>query len=270
MIRRHGLLVPQRRRSSATTTRRGVRRDAGPRGHLGRDSPPPADAVARVAVRRGARRADVAGRTACTVDRRVARGGGPLAGRSRGRGGRNPCTRSGAPCASPRCTCLGASAARASTRSGRRGSVPRRGRCHEIRAIAQRWGIARLWETTERAIEGLLHRQRPLPVPAMGRARARAAREDESSKTTSSASARRSGRYPPEWPRGRVGRALLSEVRPTADEEVGQKLGPLRSLPSGGFVPIKELGVCWPIGEPRSAESHWPGDRASSTEAPTT
>ena len=94
----------------------------------------------------------------------------------------------------------------------------------EIRATARRWGIARLWETTERAIDGLLHQRRPLPfrlwaghVPEL---RDKTVFEDHLERLCSPIWA-----YPPRTAARRVGRALLGEVQPAGDDGWGEKLG---------------------------------------------
>ncbi len=109
----------------------------------------------------------------------------------------------------------------------------------EIRATARRWGIARLWETTERAIDGLLHRQRPLPfrlwaghVPEL---REKTVVEDHLERLCSPIWA-----YPPRTAARRVGRALLGEVRPASDEGWGGKLGRSFTALRRPFAPIDE------------------------------
>jgi hypothetical protein len=109
----------------------------------------------------------------------------------------------------------------------------------EIRTTARRWGIARLWETTERAIEGLLHGQRPRPfrlwaghVPEL---REKTVVEDHLERLCSPIWA-----YPPRMAARRVGRALLGEVRPAGEEGWGQKLGRSFTALRRPFAPIGE------------------------------
>lgn len=109
----------------------------------------------------------------------------------------------------------------------------------EIRATARRWGIARLWETTERAIEGLLHQGRPLPfrlwaghVPEL---RDKTVVEDHLERLCSPIWA-----YPPRAAARRVGRALLSEVRPEGDDGWREKLDRSFIALRRPFAPIDE------------------------------
>ncbi len=257
------LLVPGRRRSSATAARRGVRGDAGPRGHLGGDSPPPAVAVARVALRRGAYRAELAGRTARTVDRRVARCGGPLAGGSRGRGRRHPRTRPGAPRTSPRCTRLGASAARASTRPGRRGSVPRRGGWRRDPGDCPTVGHGPPLGDHGARDRGTLAPAATPSLPAMGRARARAPREDGRRRPPRAPLLADLGVPAPNRPRGgSVGRCSARSA-PQATRG-GARSSTGRSLPSAGRSHRStSIGACWAR---RRAEERGPPTRRSSLE----
>ena len=113
----------------------------------------------------------------------------------------------------------------------------------EIRATARRWGIARLWETTERAIEGSCTGSDPFRS-GYGQGTCPSCARRRSSKTTSSASARRSGRTRPEWPRGgSVGRCSARSA-PQATRG-GARSSTGRSLPSGGRSHrSKSIGAC--------------------------
>ncbi len=265
------LLRARRRRSSATAARRGVRGDAGPRGRLGRDSPPPArcGGAGRSTSRCTRSRS---GRTNCAPPSigRVAGGGGPLAGGSRGRGGRHPRTRPGAPCTSPRCARLGASAARASTRPRRRRerSAPRRmprrsGRPRGVGASPAS-GRPQSARSTGSCTGSDPFRSGCGPGTCPSCARRR------SSKTTSSASARRSGRTRPERPRGgSVGRCSARSA-PQATRGGARSSGG-RSLPSAGRSHRSaSIGGCSARRrtEERGAPLR-PGHRASSRRSPT-
>ena len=147
-------------------------------------------------------------------------------------------------------------------------SAPRRMRA-EIRATARRWGIARLWETTERAIEGLLHRQRPLPfrlwaghVPEL---REKTVVEDHLERLCSPIWA-----YPPRMAARRVGRALLERGPPRRRRGVGREARAVVHCPPPAVrTDRRASALAGPVGEPRSADPHRPGDRASSTEGAT-
>lgn len=103
------------------------------------------------------------------------------------------------------------------------GAFRAEGEAAEIRATARHWGMARLWETTECAIDALVHRRRPLPfrlwaghVPEL---REKTVLEKHVERLCSPVWG-----YPPRLAVSLVGRALLDEVRPATDEGWGEKL----------------------------------------------
>jgi hypothetical protein len=93
----------------------------------------------------------------------------------------------------------------------------------DIRTTARRWGITRLWQTTDDAINGLLNGHRPLPfrlwaghIPDL---REKTVMEDHVERLCSPMWG-----YPAPTAARRIGRALLAEVRPAGAEGWGEKL----------------------------------------------
>jgi hypothetical protein len=109
----------------------------------------------------------------------------------------------------------------------------------EIRTTARRWGIARLWETTDRAIDGLLHEQRPLPFRLwaghVADLREKTVVEDHLERLCSPVWG-----YPARPAARRVGRALLAEVRPGLDEGWREKLERAFTAVRRPLAPIDE------------------------------
>jgi hypothetical protein len=109
----------------------------------------------------------------------------------------------------------------------------------EIRATARRWGISRLWQTTDRAIDGLLNGHSPLPfrlwaghIPDL---REKTVVEDHVERVCSPMWG-----YPARTAARRTGRALLAEVRPAGDEGWGEKLRRSFTALRRPFLPLAE------------------------------